>query len=521
MKRLLILTLVLAMFLVAVPASADPGILYVDDDGLCGGNASCYLHPQDAVNAANPGDTILVYPGTYDSRYYECPWAPNCSCSDKYSPAVIVYKDGLTIKSVEGPSNTTIQATHTCWSNAIAVQNSTAGGVVGISGWNPSAVTVVANNVTIEGFTFHRPFNCSNTNDCFWNTAGVFIGSKGAGYPDFLGHANGATVKNNVFSNVWHAVYIWHSQDNVIVNNTVEALVNTGHWAAISTYDGYNNAQIWWGNLSENNLIAHNVIFDKGIALGAWTPPTWTSNAGSQVCKNTTTQVGVTYAHGPVIVGCNTGGFWHTNTDKVLRVKGIAYTGDTELWSISNADVDLSAQLGYDGSADGSSVEVVFTVNGTEYTATTVAGGTASTTANLPPGFYTVETKVTVCGDCEFTDSDPLVIGQIVPIDIKPGSYPNSINLRSKGVVPVAVLTTEEFDAGTVDPASVVFAGAAPLRSALEDVDGDGDVDMIFHFKTQELGLEATSTEATLTGSTYDGQNIQGTDAVRIVPGSK
>ncbi len=105
-----------------------------------------------------------------------------------------------------------------------------------------------------------------------------------------------------------------------------------------------------------------------------------------------------------------------------------------------------------------------------------------------------------------------------VAIDIKPGSYPNSINLGSQGVVPVAVLTTAEFDASTVDPATVVFAGAAPLRWAMEDVDYDGDLDLIFHFKTQELNLGLTDTEATLVGETFGGQTIQGTDSVNIVP---
>jgi hypothetical protein len=103
-------------------------------------------------------------------------------------------------------------------------------------------------------------------------------------------------------------------------------------------------------------------------------------------------------------------------------------------------------------------------------------------------------------------------------IDIKPGSDPNSINLGSKGVVPVAVLTTEGFDASSVDPATVLFAGAAPLRWAMEDVDYDGDLDLIFHFKTQELGLDMSSTEATLTGQTFDGIPIEGTDTVNIVP---
>jgi hypothetical protein len=108
-----------------------------------------------------------------------------------------------------------------------------------------------------------------------------------------------------------------------------------------------------------------------------------------------------------------------------------------------------------------------------------------------------------------------------VKIDIKPGSSPNSINLKSKGVVPVAVLTDDEFDAGTVDPKTVEFAGAKPVRSKLCDVDDDGDEDMLLHFKTQDLELNKDSTEATLTGKTDEGVAITGTDTVRIVPKKK
>jgi len=286
MKKLLVLgVLAVAVCLVALvaPASAA-GTLYVDDDGLCAGNSPCYTHPQDAVNAADPGDTILVYPGTYDSRYFVCDWDPNCSGSDLWAPALIVYKDGLTIQSVDGPSNTIIQSTHNFWSNPYPVEDSTAGGITGISGWAPNAITIVADNVTIDGFTLHRHYEGT------WatrNTAGVFIGSKGAGYPDFLGNANGATVTNNVFSDVWHAVYMWHSSGNQITDNTIAALGNTGHWAGISIYDGDSAASIGYGNLSTNNVIARNTLADKGISVGAWAPPIPTDNSGTEIVGNT------------------------------------------------------------------------------------------------------------------------------------------------------------------------------------------------------------------------------------------
>jgi len=126
-----------------------------------------------------------------------------------------------------------------------------------------------------------------------------------------------------------------------------------------------------------------------------------------------------------------------------------------------------------------------------------------------------------------------------IEIDIKPGNEQNNINLNSQGVVPVAVLTTEQFDATTIDPATALFAGAAPDHWSLEDVDGDGDIDVIFHFRTQELGLDQGSTEATLTAQlasaplmmsqmttmsavqSSGAAVVSGTDAVKIVSGKK
>ena len=104
-----------------------------------------------------------------------------------------------------------------------------------------------------------------------------------------------------------------------------------------------------------------------------------------------------------------------------------------------------------------------------------------------------------------------------VEIDIKPGNDQNSINLKSKGVVPVAILTTNDFDASAVDPTTVEFAGVEPIRWTMCDVDGDLDLDMLFHFKTEDLDIDADSIEAMLTGATLDETPIEGTDSVKIV----
>jgi len=57
-----------------------------------------------------------------------------------------------------------------------------------------------------------------------------------------------------------------------------------------------------------------------------------------------------------------------------------------------------------------------------------------------------------------------------VPVDIRPTSCPNPLNLGEQGVLPVAILGTSSFDVTKVDPASVRLEGVAPLRSGLEDV---------------------------------------------------
>jgi hypothetical protein len=102
-----------------------------------------------------------------------------------------------------------------------------------------------------------------------------------------------------------------------------------------------------------------------------------------------------------------------------------------------------------------------------------------------------------------------------VGFDIKPGSCPNPLNVKSKGVLPAAIMGTENLDVTQVDPDTLRLRLKGteeplvpPLRWALADVGEpfapfigkedcfqdcldcscpDGYLDLVFHFDTQEV----------------------------------
>ena len=107
----------------------------------------------------------------------------------------------------------------------------------------------------------------------------------------------------------------------------------------------------------------------------------------------------------------------------------------------------------------------------------------------------------------------------IVTIDIKPGSETNNINHNSNGLVAVAILTADAFDALQVDQDTAKFgpSGAIAERYSVVDVDRDGDEDLLLHFRTQQTGIGCTDTQATLVAELYDGTDITGTDSITTV----
>jgi hypothetical protein len=107
---------------------------------------------------------------------------------------------------------------------------------------------------------------------------------------------------------------------------------------------------------------------------------------------------------------------------------------------------------------------------------------------------------------------------QVVGIDIKPGKDPNNIKASSRQKIFVAILTAGSFNALDVNFETVAFGpnGATELRgrAKVKDVDRDGDMDLLLRFDTQDTGIACGDTEATLTGMTFGGEAIAGTDTI-------
>jgi hypothetical protein len=137
---------------------------------------------------------------------------------------------------------------------------------------------------------------------------------------------------------------------------------------------------------------------------------------------------------------------------------------------------------------------------------------------------------------------NPVSIAELVPVDIKPQSCPNPLNVKSRGELPVAILGTPDLDVTTIDTSTISLQGVSPLRSSLEDVSTpfepsngitsesdctdlgfDGFTDLTLKFDTQEI-VAALGDVAdgdvlilTLTGNLQDGTPITGEDVVVIL----
>ena len=130
-----------------------------------------------------------------------------------------------------------------------------------------------------------------------------------------------------------------------------------------------------------------------------------------------------------------------------------------------------------------------------------------------------------------------------VPVDVKPQSCPNPVNVKGRGVLSVAILGTDSLDVNDIDVGTVELEGVSPLRSEVEDVatpfvgtissprdrnecteaglDGNDDLTLKFDTEAIVAALDSVSDGdvlvLTLTGNLLNGRAITGEDVVVIV----
>ena len=123
------------------------------------------------------------------------------------------------------------------------------------------------------------------------------------------------------------------------------------------------------------------------------------------------------------------------------------------------------------------------------------------------------------------TPSEMVTISPEVTIDIKPGVYPNCININDHGVIPVAINGSEYLDVYEVDLSILDFAGleARVKGSGLqhcgyEDWNEDGFTDLVCKFEDDQNSWEPGNGFATLIFKTDSGSLFEIADSICIRP---
>ena len=104
-----------------------------------------------------------------------------------------------------------------------------------------------------------------------------------------------------------------------------------------------------------------------------------------------------------------------------------------------------------------------------------------------------------------------------IAFDVKP----DHINPNSRRLLAATVLTTDSFDATTIDPTTIRFGKtgteATPVDVNKKDVNGDGQPDVLLMFSLQDIGIQCGDSSVSMTGQTVNGTPINGSDSISTV----
>ena len=262
MKKLL---LFVSLFLFVCLLGFSAKTWTVDDNRAECPNAD-FTHPQDAINAASPGDTIKIYPGDYYGKL-----GPYND-----TPILVVYKDGLSIVAADPDVTKTVLhfSLGSCTPENMATL--TGGAVITTNSSPCTCISIIASDVTISGLSLITPEPKVRQ----WNESPlVLIGELYWGDTNHFGSDNNTITKCtfadsvdfNMESCCGLGILISHSSGNLILDNKLGSGVANymvGMPVVMIEDGSCGDSNCLAYSSKDNRIINNEIAYYGGISVG-------------------------------------------------------------------------------------------------------------------------------------------------------------------------------------------------------------------------------------------------------------
>jgi hypothetical protein len=484
-----------ALIIFAMSSSAAAGIIYVKWNSPGSGDPPVYdgkswdtaFHKvQDGINASISGDDIWV-------------------AGDKDHPYVIriALKKGVGLYG--GFAGTEISRAARNWKTNVTILDGDGGGMVVVSGDAATATTV------IDGFTIRNG-----------TTAGIYCTNSSPTISNNTIIGNG-TLENN------GGIYCLYASP-VITNNTI-----TGNTA----YDGGGICSSYSSPTISNNTIRGNTAADGG---GIHAEQSSTMVFNNTISGNRARRGGGIMCSGSAIIANNT----ITGNDSWYSGGGVQCQSGTPVISNNVVAFNSSGLFKVSGSPTLKN-NCVFNPDGYNYSGLSPGAGDISFDPlfrNAADGDYHLLWN-SPCVDAGTSDGAPFtdLDGNPRPIDgnmdglavTDMGAYeflpfqvnalvvPHWIHLQPNAVILVVIPSTRTFNAGMIDPTSVLFG---PGRA--KEIHGKGHFigkgwrmgpELLLHFRCGDTGIKDGDTSVPLCGRLTTGEPFTATAKIVVFGG--
>ena len=147
--------------------------------------------------------------------------------------------------------------------------------------------------------------------------------------------------------------------------------------------------------------------------------------------------------------------------------------------------------------------------------------------ASCPDDAFADAGTACTCSEGPGTCDGSNVCNADILIDIKPGSDPNCISVKKRGLTTIAILGSDSFDVTTIDQSTIMLDDnpgnvISPTKIKVKDVNSDGEDDLVLKFSTVEMknqGFLVDNNEIFVTGELLDGTPFANSDIINLAGG--